>query len=509
MDSISHEEFSILYTKFQSSGQSAICLDIALYGLLVKDGPHWSEREACRNYLHNRKGPARKLLKQETDRGGLPGQILSQWSSLRLLFIRQYPGLASAFSSLKPCLKEQAPAGTDGERLYYSRFPSPEVFLHMVLHCLFLHFLPPSKEEEKVWDLACDLYVYHLMDRYFPRFLSPSLEERIKRYLERPDALKEEQNRETRAQILRRLTEELPLFTVQSLCGWLSEHPEVFSDWPSLFQKDSHRYWRTALREPSCLLALASCWRSRRNQASLKAGYEGKHRGKTSGSSGVSFSLQARPEYDYRRFLSRYAQPGEEVCLDFDSFDYIPYTFSRTYYENLVFLEPLEYSECYKLKELVIAIDTSGSCRGEIVKRFLEETGQILSSQENFFQKMRVHLIQCDSMIQGYTCITSLRQWNQMTSSFRVQGFGGTDFRPVFDLVETLRKQRKIQDLKGLIYFTDGDGIYPSAPPDYETAFVFLNRRLQKGKVPPWAFQLNLNLSLSQKKEQTWERSLV
>lgn len=54
------------------------------------------------------------------------------------------------------------------------------------------------------------------------------------------------------------------------------------------------------------------------------------------------------------------------------------------HYGNLPLIEPLEYKEVNRLEELVIAIDTSGSCDGETVRRFLEETYSILSEKENF-----------------------------------------------------------------------------------------------------------------------------
>ncbi|MFQ7786761.1 MAG: hypothetical protein ACLRIP_01095 [Blautia massiliensis (ex Durand et al. 2017)] len=54
------------------------------------------------------------------------------------------------------------------------------------------------------------------------------------------------------------------------------------------------------------------------------------------------------------------------------------------HYGNLPLIEPLEYKEVNRLEELVIAIDTSGSCDGETVRRFLGETYSILSEKENF-----------------------------------------------------------------------------------------------------------------------------
>ena len=150
-------------------------------------------------------------------------------------------------------------------------------------------------------------------------------------------------------------------------------------------------------------------------------------------------------------------------------------------------IEPLEYKEVRRLEELVIAIDTSGSCSAETVGKFLAETYKILASQENFFRKMKVYFIQCDCLIQDVTRIGSREDWLDYARKIRIQGRGGTDFTPVFHYVQKLREARELKDLKALLYFTDGDGVYPSAPPDYETAFVLLKDTAHPELVPKWA----------------------
>lgn len=159
-------------------------------------------------------------------------------------------------------------------------------------------------------------------------------------------------------------------------------------------------------------------------------------------------------------------------------------------------IEPLETTEVNRLEEFVIAIDTSGSCSGAIVKRFLEETYGILSARENFFRKMKVHIIQCDSMIQDHQVITCEEDWKKYQEHVQIQGLGGTDFTPVFRLVDQMLEKKEIRKLKGLMYFTDGDGIFPKKKPSYETAFVFLNQALEKQKIPDWAIRLNLDMKL-------------
>ena len=67
--------------------------------------------------------------------------------------------------------------------------------------------------------------------------------------------------------------------------------------------------------------------------------------------------------YDYRRFLKRFTVTREEMELDLDSFDPVAYHYGLMYYGNFPFIEPPETREGNRLEELVIAIDTSGSCK--------------------------------------------------------------------------------------------------------------------------------------------------
>ncbi len=50
----------------------------------------------------------------------------------------------------------------------------------------------------------------------------------------------------------------------------------------------------------------------------------------------------------------------------------------------------------------------------------------------------------------------------------------------------------ELAKLRGLVYFTDGMGIYPEKRPPYETAFVLLEEPPLSVRVPPWAVRLVL-----------------
>ena len=73
-----------------------------------------------------------------------------------------------------------------------------------------------------------------------------------------------------------------------------------------------------------------------------------------------------------------------------------------------------------------------------------------------------------------------------------IKGLGGTDFRPVFKVVNELVENKEFTNLKGLIYFTDGDGDFPEKKPDYDTAFVFIDDDYNNYDVPTWAIKLIL-----------------
>ena len=175
-----------------------------------------------------------------------------------------------------------------------------------------------------------------------------------------------------------------------------------------------------------------------------------------------------------------------------DEFDYIFYTYGLKLYKKVPLIEPLEYKEVKRIREFVIAIDTSGSVAGEQVQAFLQKTYNILKSTESFFSKINVHIIQCDASIQEDAKITSQEEFDNYLKSMKILGLGGTDFRPVFSYVGWLQEKKEFQNLRGLIYFTDGWGTFPEQKPAYETAFIFVDDGMNNYDVPPWAIKLVL-----------------
>ena len=201
--------------------------------------------------------------------------------------------------------------------------------------------------------------------------------------------------------------------------------------------------------------------------------------------------VQNTTRTDYREFLNQFKVLREEGGVDLDSFDYGMYAFGLDTYGNMPLIEENEFREVKKIQELVIAIDTSASCKDSLVQRFLNETAAILLDRESFFQKIKICVIQCDNQVQRTDFIENTDEMNKYSSEIHVEGGYGTDFRPVFEHVEELKKQGKFENLKGLIYFTDGFGEFPDKPTTYDTAFVFASEEdYDDEKVPDWAMKL-------------------
>lgn len=381
------------------------------------------------------------------------------------------PHLDSAFAHLRFDFCGQRGFRTDGEA--FSAYPrdllalyakAPEVlrrgYLHTLLHCLYLHLFADSTGDARRWNLACDMAVEQILQREtFPRLCrkNPVAEECLAILGE--DALSAEQ-----------------------ICARLQhrQFPYSLEQMEAAFRFDDHSGWTGALPSGS-----RSKWERLLLEASGKKSGKGK-RGSSAGSGEERCAFSGEEPYDYRAFLRRFTTAREEVELDPESFDYGFYHFGLTHYGSMPLIEPLEYREVRRLEELVIAIDTSGSCSAQTVSRFLSETYSILASQENFFRKMNVYFLQCDCVIQDVARITSREEWLSYADRIRIQGRGGTDFTPVFGLVQELRTSQKLTNLKALLYFTDGDGVYPTQPPDYETAFVLLKDTGHRELVPPW-----------------------
>ncbi len=174
-------------------------------------------------------------------------------------------------------------------------------------------------------------------------------------------------------------------------------------------------------------------------------------------------------------------------------------------YGNLPLIEPLESREVKKIRDFVIVVDTSESTAGELVKAFLKETFTLLKSQDSFFRQCRILVLQADNAVRDETWLTDLDALDRYTAQFTLVGGGGTDFRPAFARIAQLRQDGALRDLQGVLYFTDGKGIYPAHRPPFETAFLFLEDGTPLPEVPPGPCAWSCSpKNLTRKDDEPW-----
>lgn len=387
---------------------------------------------------------------------------------------------------------EICPVGTDGENLFFAADELIELFrtdrilvnrayMHILMHCLFCHpFLETRKketEEEKppadLWDLSCDIAAEYMLDElYLPCIHVRKTHLRLSVYQDLEKALK--------------------VVTAQGVLHWLSGGvPFRMEELQEDFRVDDHHFWERI--PPQKQIPMQNRWEDIRKKMQTEMETFASEASQESHSLYEQVKVSNRRRYDYRAFLKQFTVLREEMQLDADSFDYVFYHYGMQMYGNMPLIEPLETREVLRIEELVIVIDTSMSCKGELVKRFLEETCSILLQQETYARKFHIRLIQCDERVQRDTLLTSQEELQSYLEDFTVIGQGGTDFRPAFSYVDQLVKAGAFHRLRGLLYFTDGLGIYPVKKPIYETAFLFMKDDYSDVDVPPWAIKIILD----------------
>ncbi len=395
------------------------------------------------------------------------------------------------------------PFATDGQNLYYDprhvllcykeeKEASVRNYLHLVFHCVFRHMYVHTLVDQALWDLSCDIAVEEVING----LLLPST------------AAKRQKPQQAE---LARLRQTVKPLTAEKLYRHFQDHPPLDPEkLRRLFWGDDHTPWYLPPKATATVggnsdengppgegnsglsAAMEQTWKdiSARMQMDLET--FSKLQGDRAGALTQNLLAVNRETYDYTAFLKKFAVRGEVMRLDPDEFDYVYYTYGLKLYQNMPLIEPLEYREVKRIREFVIAIDTSGSTSGELVQKFVQKTYNVLKSTESFFSKINLHIIQCDAAIQEDVKITSQEEFDTYIKTMTIKGLGGTDFRPVFAYVDELRRGKEFQNLKGLIYFTDGYGSFPEKKPDYDAAFVFVEDEDNNPDVPPWAIKLVL-----------------
>lgn len=374
---------------------------------------------------------------------------------------------------------------TDGQTLYYSggwlaerylrsRVLTNRAYLHVILHCMLRHLAKKRGKAAELWDLACDVAVESILSELD----YPCLDEGTV-------PMKQKFFGECR--------QEMPVLTAEGIYRYLLRRDLGEYELAQLqrrFLVDDHGLWDQQQEEQN--QKQDQQWKDRSEKT--RTGMETVTAGQSTGGEAVLEQIQVatRDDVDYRAFLRRFAVPREVLEVDGDAFDYIYYTYGLQHYGNMPLVEPPETKEEKRIEDFVIAVDTSMSTSGALVRQFLACTYAILRSTATFTRKVNIRIIQCDDRVRSDTVIHELEDLRSYMDNFTLNGGSATDFRPVFEHVDRLRREGAFTSLRGLVYFTDGMGIYPAKRPPYDVAFVLLEEPPLSVKMPPWAIRLVL-----------------
>lgn len=401
---------------------------------------------------------------------------------------------------------ETSPFCTDGSTLRYSPKYVIEIsrkglseivhnYLHVLLHCIFRHNRVGKTVDPRCWNIAADMAVEALIQSFDnPAFVSVLQEER-RRALQKIRGMAAGLSAER-------------IYKHLSSAGYTDTE---LRDMQWLFRVDGHDLWYgKETSEMEMILEPDSDEHSDTQEDSLeeetsdtpdwdkisqmvKLSLEAEDRGDEKGELLTALNRRSIRHIDYSSFLRKFTIFRENLRVDDNDFDYIFYTYGLELYGDMPLVEPLEYTDERTIRDLVIVIDTSASTEGELVEKFLERTMDILSESPEIRNRFNIHVIQCDAVVQDDRVLRNPEDVKNYMEHFELRGMGGTDYRSAFRYVNELLTKGTFSKLQGLLYFTDGKGIYPKQKPVYDTAFIFEDEEsAAEAQVPSWAMKVVL-----------------
>jgi predicted metal-dependent peptidase len=131
-------------------------------------------------------------------------------------------------------------------------------------------------------------------------------------------------------------------------------------------------------------------------------------------------------------------------------------------------------------QHLVAAIDTSGSITLPLAERLLAELDALRAATE-----CELTVIQCDAAV---TSVQTFDPWESSIlpdggAGFRLVGRGGTDFRPVFEWLDS-EAALELPPADAVLYLTDGFGMFPAREPEVPVSWIVTPRGASAGSFP-------------------------
>lgn len=418
-------------------------------------------------------------------------EIRLQKATVKMMWIfKFFGGLATSLQRVED--NTITTMGTDGKRLYYnSAFVLEQsiqelVFLviHEILHVALSHCLvlrvknrpviwvkTPSGEKFTLMNIAMDYVVHAVMYEYLLGLgmleTSPSRTSAVREYLY-TDRLVIKRNQHIAAP-------DFGLFVDIAYVGMTVE--EVFD---ILYKKIKHKKAKYPNDNPSDDFEL-NCGRVIDHHLTLKEleekiplqeakmeelKWKGKIqkevlRAKMSSQSNSSkfYSLLeslilVQPKIDWRELLFSYVSHFHNT-----SYRYSP--------PNKKYISAgISIPSCYgETLEVILVTDTSFSMLQDIAKIYSHLHHIFMA-----FDSCKVRLIECDESIRSDTFYDIGEDFSNKKP--KAYGGNGTDFRPVFDLINNESEFSEGGVKRLMLFTTDGYGVFPQHEPDYEVIWI-------------------------------------
>ncbi len=362
---------------------------------------------------------------------------------LRLRMKSPFFGTLAMFARFLPSMTIPC-AATDGRDIFLNpnflqSLPSQQqdgIILHEILHAALLHPSRLNEREPELWNIAADIVVNGTISQLSGIELPPGglRDERLEHL-----SVEEVYELLRGTDISRFNLTDLDILAMKT--GDLGEHHPARGLASRLAQQDRElvaAHWRQAIQQATSI-ARTTQW------GKLTIGNE------------REFETVINPQLDWRAKLWRFLV---RTPTDFQNFD-------RRFVGRGIYLEALQGESV----RVYLAIDTSGSIGSETLRLFMSELNGILGSYPH---------LECD-LYYVDTDLYGPYRLNFETPIPPPEGGGGTSFVPFFDRIAATYDEHT---QAVCVYFTDGLGEFPTAPPVLPTLWVVTAGGLDLAQFP-------------------------